>query len=507
MRLLIHTDALVEALAERRRDFFASLREKEVPVWVLTCALPDGYRQLSERLGAKAARDALGEVLSQVSLLPLPGKDLRNLLSQDQAGFLDSLAAQGARLFGLDAVVTLRPEGFAALEIPAWTLEETLEQLRQPPPPVQQVPLLNIPASCHEWLDDVEQAMSRVIGSGQFILGKTVAELESLSARYCGTRFALGVSSGTDALLLSLMACGIGPEDEVITSAFTFFATAGVIARLGAKPVFVDIDPETFNLDPRRVEEALTPRTRAILPVHLYGQCADMDPILETARRRKLRVIEDAAQAIGAEYQGRRAGSLGDAGCFSFFPTKNLGAFGDGGFISTQSEDFYESLKILRVHGMHPKYIHRQVGGNFRLDALQAAVVSAKWPYLDGWTRRRREHAARYTRRFQAEGLADRLGLPREKFPGHVYNQYVVRVPEGKRDALREFLSERGVMTEIYYPIPLHLQECFRSLGYREGDFPHAEQAAREVLALPISFEMTPEQQDHVVACIRDFFS
>lgn len=350
---------------------------------------------------------------------------------------------------------------------------------------------------------DVRQALERVFATQQFILGPEVAEFEKEIAAYLGVRFAIGVSSGTDALLAALMALGVGPGDEVVTSPFTFFATAGVVARLGARAVFVDISAEDFNLDPRRLPEALTPRTKAILPVHLYGQAADMDAILELAG--DIPVVEDCAQAIGTTYRGRKVGGLGTLGCFSFFPTKNLGAFGDGGLVTTNDPDLAQLLVDLRVHGMRPRYVHHTVGGNFRLDALQAAVLRAKLPYLDGWNQARRENAQRYRRLFTEAGLDAVVQLP-EELPdrGHTYHQYVVRVPE--RDQLRAFLAERHIGTEVYYPIPLHLQACFAHLGYGPGSFPEAERAAQEVLALPIFPELTAEEQERIVAAFAAFY-
>jgi dTDP-4-amino-4,6-dideoxygalactose transaminase len=370
---------------------------------------------------------------------------------------------------------------------------------------ILQVPLLDIPASYEQILSDVEKKISEVIRSGRFILGPVVEELEARITDYCGTKYAIGVSSGTDALLISLMAAGIGEGDEVITTPFTFFATAGSIARVGAHPVFVDIEPETFNIDPKQIENKITDKTRALMPVHLYGQCANMDSILEVARRHGLAVIEDAAQAIGSEYKGQRAGSIGDYGCLSFFPTKNLGGFGDGGMVTTSSKELYERVKILRVHGSEPKYFHKTIGGNFRLDAIQAAVVLAKLNYLDHWTELRRQNAEIYKTLFEKRGLLNSLELPSETTPRHVYNQYVIRVKD-YRDGLRQFLDKNHVATEIYYPLPLHLQECFDSLGYHQGDFPVAERAADEVLALPVYPELTESQLEYVVEMIAHFF-
>ena len=370
---------------------------------------------------------------------------------------------------------------------------------------ILQVPLLDIPASYEQILSDVEKKISEVIRSGRFILGPVVEELEARIADYCGTKYAVGVSSGTDALLISLMAAGVGEGDEVITTPFTFFATAGSIARVGAHPVFVDIEPETFNIDPKQIGNKITGKTRALMPVHLYGQCANMDSILEMAREHGLAVIEDAAQAIGSEYKGQRAGSIGDYGCLSFFPTKNLGGFGDAGMVTMSSKELYERVKILRVHGSEPKYFHKTIGGNFRVDAIQAAVVLAKLNYLDHWTEQRRQNAKTYKKLFEEKGLLDSLKLPSEATPRHVYNQYVIRVKD-YRDDLHQFLAKNHVATEIYYPLPLHLQECFGNLGYHQGDFPVAERVANEVLALPVYPELTENQLEYVVEMIAHFF-
>jgi dTDP-4-amino-4,6-dideoxygalactose transaminase len=304
-------------------------------------------------------------------------------------------------------------------------------------------------------------------------------------------------------LLAAFMSLGLGPGDEVITSTFSFFATAGCIARVGATPVFVDIDPVTFNLDPAFVRAAITPRTRAIVPVHLYGLCADMDPIIDVAGENGIAVVEDAAQAIGATYKSRPAGTIGEIGCFSFFPSKNLGAFGEGGLVTTNDARLAGEIRLLRNHGAEPKYFHHRIGGNFRLDALQAAVLRVKLPHLDRWTSMRQENAKRYSTLFESAGLTDRIVLP--VIPAnrrHIFNQFVIRVPE--RSRVRRLLEDRGIGTEIYYPVPFHLQECFASLGYRRGEFPHAEAAADSVLALPIYSELTPEQQGAVVAALAD---
>jgi dTDP-4-amino-4,6-dideoxygalactose transaminase len=368
------------------------------------------------------------------------------------------------------------------------------------------VPALDLKAQYRSIRDEIEPVVRNVLESQYFVLGPEVAGLEAEVARYCGVPHAIGCASGSDALLLPLMAWGIGPGDEVITTPYTFFATAGSIWRLGARPVFVDIDPVTYNLDPARIEAAITEYTRAIIPVHLYGHAADMDPILAIARRHYLNVLEDAAQAIGAGYKGGRAGALGDATAFSFYPSKNLGGFGDGGMVTTPDESHARAVARLRVHGMEPKYHHHEVGFNSRLDALQAAVLRVKLRHLPEWTSARRAVAARYGEIFEEEGLTGVVTLPVE-LDGyyHVYNQFVIRVPDAMRDGLRAFLNERRIGTEIYYPIPLHLQACFATLGYQPGDFPHAEAAARQTLALPIYPELTETSQRHVVRSVAEF--
>ena len=366
------------------------------------------------------------------------------------------------------------------------------------------VPLLDLQAQYAPIRSEIRDAIDRVCDSQKFILGPEVAGLEREVAAFCGAKFAVGVSSGTDALLAALMAVGIGPGDEVITSAFSFFATAGVVVRLGARPVFADIESHGFNLDPQDVRAKVTARTRAIMPVHLFGRCAEMDPILETATRHGIAVIEDAAQAIGArDSRGKSAGTIGSIGCFSFFPSKNLGAFGDAGMVITKDADFAEALRVLRVHGGKPKYCHQIVGGNFRLDALQAAVLRTKLAYLGLWTHARRHNAQRYRRLFAEAGLIDEVELPDDS-PGQIYNQFVIRAPE--RDGLRAFLRAAGIETEVYYPVPLHLQACFANLDYQKGDLPNAEAAAGQVLALPIYPELRVEQQQYVVEQIGRFY-
>ena len=368
------------------------------------------------------------------------------------------------------------------------------------------VPLLDLKAQYHTIRDEVLAATRELYETQRFILGPEVEKLEERVARYCQTEYAVGVSSGTDALLISLMAAGIGPGDEVITTPYTFFATVGSIVRVGATPVFVDIREDTYNIDPQAIIDKITKRTKAIMPVHLYGQCCDMAHILELAHAHDIVVIEDAAQAIGSEYKGRRAGSIGDMGCFSFFPSKNLGAFGDGGMVTTSSGMLYEKLRILRVHGSEPKYYHKVIGGNFRLDALQAAIVLVKLSYLDQWTSARQANAGLYRELFSKEGMDDLIGLPVEKNGRHIYNQFVI-VVQSRRDELRRFLNESGIGTEVYYPVPMHLQPCFEYLDAEKGDFPKAEAAAEKTLALPIYAELTDEQQVYIVQKIKAFYS
>jgi len=375
------------------------------------------------------------------------------------------------------------------------------------------VPLLDLKLQYQTIKEEVMKVTEEIFESQYFILGPRVEALEKEIAEYCSSKHAVGVSSGTDALLISLMAADIGHEDKVITPTYTFFATAGSIARAGATPVFADIDPETYNISSKSISRVMDNMTRkerselkAIIPVHLYGQCCDMDSILEIAEKYNLIVIEDAAQAIGAEYKGRRAGSMGNFGCFSFFPSKNLGAFGDGGIVTTNSDEFFDKLRLLRVHGSHSKYYHNKIGGNFRLDALQAAIVSIKLNYLDGWTEARQANANKYRELFIDAGLDDIVNLPTEKENRHIYNQFVISLKE-KRDNLRMFLTDAGIGTEVYYPVPMHLQDCFSNLNYRKGDFPVSEYAASHTLALPVYPELSYEQQAYLVEKIKEFYS
>jgi len=374
------------------------------------------------------------------------------------------------------------------------------------------VPLLDLKAQYLSIKDEIKAAIEEVLESQRFILGPKVEELERKIAEYTGTKYAVGVSSGTDALLVSLMAMEIKPGDEVITTPFTFFSTAGAITRLKAKPVFVDIDPVTYNIDPNKIEASITKKTRGIIPVHLFGQCADMDPIMEIARKYNLFVIEDAAQSIGAEYKGRKAGSIGDIGIFSFFPSKNLGGYGDGGMVVTNNEDLYQRIKILRVHGASPKYYHKVIGGNFRLDAFQAAILLVKLEYLEEWSRKRRKNAEYYNQRFKELGLVEKgfIQTPVAVYKNggdrnyHIYNQYTIRVKD--RDRLKKFLKENGIGTEIYYPLPLHLQECFKYLGYRRGTLNETEEATDSVLSIPIYPELTKAQKEYVLKYINNFY-
>ena len=347
-------------------------------------------------------------------------------------------------------------------------------------------------------------AMERVVESQHFINGPEVAQLEAEVAKCCDAKHCVGLSSGSDALIVALMALDVGPGDEVITTPYTFFATVGAIVRLGAKPVFVDIDPATYNIRADKIEECVTPRTKAIIPVHLFGQCADMDPIMAVAKKHNLAVIEDAAQAIGSEYKGRRAGSIGDISCFSFFPSKNLGGFGDGGAVTCNDLKLYEKMVLLRGHGAKPKYFHKIVGGNFRLDTLQAAVLLVKLKHLDSWTARRQENAAYYAKTIaESPTIAAMIGCPAVTTDRHIFNQFVVRVED--RDGLRNHLNACKIGNEIYYPQPMHLQECFASLGHRKGDFPESEKAALQTVAIPIYPELTLEQKDSVLAALTSF--
>ena len=383
------------------------------------------------------------------------------------------------------------------------------------------VPLLDLKLQYKSLKKELDEALIKVAESQYFILGPEVEKMEKAFCEYLGCQYATGVSSGTDALLIALMAIDLKPGDEVILPTYSFFATAGVVSRLYGVPVLVDADPVTFNMDPKEIENKITSKTKAIIPVHLYGQSAAMNEIMEIAHKHGLRVIEDAAQAIGTQYKdGKCVGTIGDIGCFSFFPSKNLGCFGDGGLVTTNNKELGEKLHILRVHGGHPKYYHKIIGGNFRIDAIQAAVLNVKLPYLDSWSAKRRQNAADYTKYFIEAGLAEAEGkikfdmnnkvlLPAAVYKEsgaknyHIYNQYIIRTE--KRDDLRKYLSEKGVSSEIYYPVPFHLQECFSNLNYKLKDFPLAEEAADTSIALPIYPELTKEQLHFVVQTIREF--
>jgi dTDP-4-amino-4,6-dideoxygalactose transaminase len=362
------------------------------------------------------------------------------------------------------------------------------------------VPLLDLQAQHAAIRKELRAKVDEVMDSCQYILGPYVEEFERAVAGYCGTRHAVGVASGTDALLLALRACGVSPGDEVITTPYSFFSTAGVISHLGARPVFVDIEPRTYNIDPGLVAGKITPQTRAIMPVHLYGQCAEMDPIVALAERHGLKVVEDAAQAIGAEHHGRKAGGMGHLGCFSFYPSKNLGGLGDGGMVVTNDEELADLVRLLRVHGGRRKYYHAIVGYNSRLDGLQAAALKVKLNYLDEWTERRRRHAAIYDEHLQD---LDLVTPHAEEYNRHIYNQYTIRIAD--RDGLQRHLTARGIGTALYYPLPLHLQECYRDLGGREGDCPESERAAGETISIPVYPELSAEQQGYVIDQIRSF--
>lgn len=385
------------------------------------------------------------------------------------------------------------------------------------------VPLLDLKPQYHSLKKELDEAIIKVAESQYFILGPEVAGMEKEFCDYLGCKHALGVSSGTDALLLALMAIDIKPGDEVIVPTYSFFATAGVVSRLFATPVLVENDPVTFNMDPKDFEKKITSKTKAVIPVHLYGQSADLDEIIKIAKKHNIIVIEDAAQAIGTQYKdGRFVGTVGDIGCFSFFPSKNLGCYGDGGLVTTNNDELAKILTIKRVHGGEPKYYHKVIGGNFRIDALQSAVLRVKLPHLDNWSEKRRRNANRYTQLFKDAGLAEETGrtsfdemnkvlLPKAVYDSskvknyHIYNQYIVRVQ--KRDEIRDFLTKNEIGTEIYYPVPFHLQECFKDLGYKKGDFPISEFSADTSLALPIYPELSDDQLVYVVDTFKKFFN
>ncbi len=364
------------------------------------------------------------------------------------------------------------------------------------------VPLIDIKRQYMPIRSEIDRAIKDVIDHAGFILGPEVKKFEAEIASFCNVKHAIGVASGTDALLLALCACGVGPGSEVITSAFSFFASAGVISRLGAKPVFVDIDPDTYNIDPDKIESAITDHTKVVMPIHLFGQCADMDPIVEIARKHNLRVVEDAAQAIGSRYRNRMAGSLGDTGCFSFFPTKNLGCAGDGGMIVTDDDQLADMMRILRVHGGRTDYLHEVVGYNSRLDTIQAAVLSVKLPHLSAWTEARRANAARYDEAFA--GLPIKTPAAME-WAYHIYNQYTLAVDD--REPFMQWLAEKKIGHKVYYPVPFHMQQCFADLKYSPGDMPHSKKAASSVVSIPIFGEMTDGEQAEVIKAITGYFN
>lgn len=366
------------------------------------------------------------------------------------------------------------------------------------------VPLLDLSRQYAQLKPELDAAVINVLTHGKFILGPEVKKLEEEVATLCAVKHAIGVASGTDALLLALRAAGVGPGDEVITTDFSFFATAGVVHRLGAKPVFVDIEPDTYNIDPNLIEAAITPKTKVIMPVHLFGQVADMDPIMDIAKKHGLKVVEDAAQTIGSEYKGNKAGSIGDFGCFSFFPSKNLGAGGDGGMIVTKDDANYELCRILRVHGSKPKYYHKIVGYNSRLATMQAAILLVKLPHLQGWSEKRIEHAKKYDKAF--EGLTNlKRPVVKDYTTFHIYNQYTIAIPN--RDEVQAKLQEAGIGCVIYYPVPFHKQECFAYLGHKADDFPVTNQAGSQVLSLPIYPELTDEEQEEVIEAVKKLVS
>ncbi|MCB0119470.1 MAG: DegT/DnrJ/EryC1/StrS family aminotransferase [Anaerolineales bacterium] len=362
------------------------------------------------------------------------------------------------------------------------------------------ISLVDLTAQYHSIKDEIDAAVLSTLESGHFILGPQVVKFEESVAAYLGVKHAVGLASGTDALVIALRALNIGAGDEVIIPAYTFFATAGTVMSVGAKPVIVDVDPQSYQIDVSKIEEAVTPKTKAIIPVHLYGHPAEMNPILEIAQKHGLKIIEDNAQGYGAEYLGKKTASFGDIGCLSFFPTKNLGAYGDGGMAVTNDPALAERMRMLRAHGWKKKYYSEEVGYNSRLDAMQAAILQAKLPHLDSWNEKRRELSARYTELLAPLGIA--VPVERE-WAKHVYHLYIIRT--SKRDELQAFLKEKGIASEVYYPLPPHLAEPCREFGYKEGDFPHAEKAAKETLALPLYPELTFAQQDEVIAAVKEF--
>lgn len=496
--------------------------QKEVEGWIMSSSVLSLYAELGSVVGPTEASLKIKDALNYLACLPLTEEHIRQAINgaNDEKFIPDKLKILICKEFGLDYFITEHVDELNEMEdidslpvqiVSAAKFLSNFRELRRKPP--ARVSLLDTKASYHSLYHRIHGAMNRVLLSGKFILGNEVKAFEEAVADYCNCQFAVGLSSGTDALLVALMALEVKPGEIVITTPYSFFATAGVIVRLGARPLFVDIDKETYNMNPEKLEDTLLKlnsdhlaRVRAIIPVHLFGQCADMEPILSVSRQYGLAVIEDAAQAIGSRYKNQAlAGSMGTMGCFSFFPSKNLGGFGDAGLLSTNNPTLAEKVNILRSHGAQPKYYHRIIGGNFRLDALQAAMIKEKIPFLDESTRIRQANAHFYSIGFKELGLDNLITLPKIASGSfHIFNQYIIRAPN--RDELKAFLTSHNIETEIYYPVPLHLQECFAYLDYKKGDFPASEQASQETLALPVYPGLTKDMQQYVMECIKAFY-
>ena len=467
---------------------------KKIDGWILANSIPTMHYLLSKSEGELVARRKIKEIIKGISIIPLRNGIL-------QASF--DLQINAALQFGMDAIITRNKKDFKDSKVPAYTPEEFLDKFNQEGFATKKsIPLVDIKSQVYSIYPEIDDLITKTLLSGWFILGNEVEQFEKEFADYCNAKYAVGVASGSDALALSLQALGIGSGDEVITVPNTFIATVDAIFRNGAKPVFVDIDPETYNIDVSNIEEKITDKTKAIIPVHLYGQSADMDPIIKIAKEYDLKIIEDACQAHGAEYKGKKVGSIGEVGCFSFYPAKNLGCYGDGGMMVTNDMGLSEKIKMLRNYGQSKKYYHDFIGYNSRLDELQAAVLRVKLKYLDKWNDLRRAHAKIYNELLEHVSGTE---IPIEKdYAKHVYHLYVIRCKE--RDKLQQYLNSKGISTGIHYPIPVHLQEAYKHLEYNKGSFPITEKYASEILSLPMFPELRNEELEYVCNIVKEFY-
>ena len=505
MRVLIDINVFVDVLLKRVNlwkkgvEVFDLCKRRTIEGWFLASSIPTIHYLTAKVYGEERAIKDIKKIIKGLSSIPLRNAILERSLNFPCAEFEDNLQIEAARQFGLDAIITRNKKDFKDSPVPAYTPEEFLEKLLKEKGQPDKVNFMDLKAQLPEIYNSIDDRITSVIANTSFILGKEVELFEEEFARFHQAKYGVGVGSGTEALHLALLACGVKEGDEVITAANTFIATALAISYTGARPVLADIDPQTYNIDVSKIEEAVTERTKAIIPVHLYGQPADMDAILEIAAKHNLKVIEDACQAHGAEYKGRRVGSIGDAGCFSFYPGKNLGAYGDGGMVVTNDEQTADSLKLLRNYGQRVKYYHSLKGFNSRLDTIQAAVLRVKLTHLKRWNDLRREHAGLYSQLLRDADCITPLEVINSH---HVYHLYVIRVEN--RPELQKYLASKGVDTIIHYPVPIHLQEAYRDLGYSRGDFPVTEEYADQILSLPMFAELTPAQIEWVARAAKE---